>query len=555
VSSNAPTGPRSDARWTRRDALRAAASTGLAATAPIGSAMAAQADPRSPSDVAEVSTPLDAIVSTTAGRVRGFKRRDVYIYKGIPYGDDTSGANRFMPPRPSPAWNDVKLALVWGPICPQAGTERQTPEYQRFAMDALHTYQGEDCLRLNVWSTRLGPQVRRPVMVWLHGGGFTSGSGHETPAYDGENLARRGVIVVTVNHRLGPLGFMNLAHLGGDAASTSPNAGLLDLVAALQWVRDNIATFGGDPGRVTIFGQSGGGGKVSALMAMPAAKGLFHRAIVMSGSFPPASRKSEELAAATLQELGIQKDDLRALQAVEPARLIAAGDAAARRFAQPGGDMFSVPRFGPNVNASELPEAWETAAPRLSANVPMIIGNVRDEFRRIPLSFDDATVVNAVPPNRRDKAANIVAALRAAYPRLPPTEIGAIIGGLGMRSGAIDQARKQEALKAAPVYLYWYTWATPLLDGQIGVPHGADIPGAFDNAERADTLTGNTPEVRAIANLMSAAFVNFAATGDPGQPGLDWPRFDSATVPTMIFDTKVRVENDPAGVARRLLAG
>ncbi len=306
---------------------------------------------------------------------------------------------------------------------------------------------------------------------------------------------------------------------------------------------------------MTIFGQSGGGGKVSALMAMPSAKGLFHRAIVMSGSFPPASRKGEELATATLQELGIPKDDLRALQSVEPARLIAAGDAAARRFAQPGGDMFALPRFAPNVNATELPEAWETAAPRLSADVPMIIGNVRDEFRRIPLSFDEATVVNAVPPNRRDKAADIVAALRAAYPRLPPTEIGAIIGGLGMRSGAIGQARKHEALKGAPVYLYWYTWATPLLDGQIGVPHGADIPGAFDNAERADTLTGNTPEVRHIANLMSAAFVNFAATGNPGQPDLAWPRFDSTTVPTLIFDTKVRVENDPAGVARRLLEG
>jgi len=289
-------------------------------------------------------------------------------------------------------------------------------------------------------------------------------------------------------------------------------------------------------------------------MAMPAAKGLFHRAIVMSGSFPSASKKSEELAAATLRELGIPSTDLRALQAVEPARLIVASNAAARRLTQPGGDMFSAPRFSPNINGKDLPEAWETAAPRISANVPMIIGNVRDEFRRIPLTFNESNLANAVPPNRRDKAADIVAAMRAAYPALSPNDIGAMIGAMGFRAGAIDQARKHAALQGAPVYMYWYTWATHLLDGQIGVPHGADIPGAFDNAERADTLTGSTAEAREIANRMSTAFVNFAATGNPDQSNLKWPRFDSATVPTMVFDTPVRVEYDPAGTARRLLS-
>lgn len=500
-----------------------------------------------------MSTPADAIVSTTAGPVRGFKRRDIYIYKGIPYGDDTGGVNRFMPPRPPPAWTEVRLALVWGPICPQAGTERQTPEYQRFAMDALHAYQSEDCLRLNVWTAQLGSQARRPVMVWLHGGGFTSGSGHETPAYDGENLARRGVVVVTVNHRLGPLGFLNFAHLGGEAGTTAPNAGMLDLIAALQWVRDNIAAFGGDPTRVTIFGQSGGGGKVSLLMAMPGAQGLFHRAIIMSGSFPSASIQGEELASETLRELGIRSNDLRVLQAVDPLRLIAAGTAASRRLARPGSDLFAAPRFAPNIG-QDLPEAWTTAAPRISAHIPMIIGNVRDEFRRIPLAFDEATLANSVPPSRRDRAADIVAAMRAAYPTLSPNDIGAMIGAMAFRIAAVEQARKHAALQAAPVYLYWYTWATHLLDGQIGVPHGADIPGAFDNAERADTLTGNTAEAREIAQRMSAAFVHFAATGTPSQPTLPWPRFDSATVPTMIFDTPVRLENDPAGAARRLLA-
>ncbi len=539
---------------TRRQLLGAAGIGSLA----IG--MSSTADAATSSRVAAagragVSTPTEAIVATRAGKVRGFKRGDIYIYKGIPYGADTSGANRFMPPRPVKPWDDVRLALLFGPICPQQSSVATTPDYQRFAMDELFVHQGEDCLRLNVWSAQLGAKANLPVMVWLHGGGFTSGSGHETPAYDGENLARQGVVVVTVNHRLGPFGFLNLSKFGAAANEASPNAGMLDLVAALEWVRDNIAAFGGDPSRVTIFGQSGGGGKVSTLMAMPAAKGLFHRAIVMSGSFPSGSRRSEELAATTVSELGIAAGDLQALQAVDPARLLAASEAAARRLSPPGGEMFGAPRFSPLVDGQVLPEAWETAAPRISAHVPMIIGNVRDEFRRIPLSFDEETIVNAIPPPRRDQAQEIVAALRADYPDLSLIDIGAIIGGMGMRNLAVEQARKQEALKGAPVYMYWYTWATPLLDGQIGVPHGADIPGAFDSADRADTLTGNTPAVRGIAKTMSGAFVNFARTGAPSQANLKWPAFDSTSVQTMVFDTKVRVENDPAGKARRLLAG
>jgi para-nitrobenzyl esterase len=430
-----------------------------------------------------------------------------------------------------------------------------------FVNDANFSESGENCLNLNVWSTSLDPSARRPVMVWLHGGGFTSGSSGAMPSYDGENLARRGVVLVSLNHRLGPVGFMDLSAVGGQAFAKSGNVGMLDLALGLQWVRDNIAGFGGDPARVTIFGQSGGGGKVSTLMAMPDAKGLFHRGVVMSGSFPagnPAAQ-AQALTAATMAELGLQPGDVAGLQSVEAGKLIAAANAAAHKLSQgPGGAPSSgMPRlmgFGPVLDGAVLPEDWQTTAPRISADVPMIIGNTRDEFRPPNLSYTEATLPNAVPPPHRAQAAEIIGALRKTFPDQSPTELGAIVGAMFMRNMSVGQATKKHALGAAPVYSYWYTWQSPILDGRIGAPHGSDIPAAFDNTRKSDQFTGNTLESQRLATVVSQAWINFAATGDPSQPGLAWPAFNPDRVPTMIFDNRVRLEDDPAGDARRMLA-
>ena len=545
-----------DAGVSRRDLLMGAGSAvGLAALAPARAA----APPERPRDGA-LTTPADAVAATTYGKVRGFKRSSVYIFKGIPYGADTGGPGRFVAPKPPKSWDEMRLALIYGPVCPQRPSNH-APTELLFVNDAEATYSDENCLSLNVWSESLDHNARRPVIVWLHGGGFTSGSSHELPVYDGENLARQGVVLVSVNHRLGVLGFMDLSAAGGEEFAESGNVGMLDLVLALKWVRDNIAQFGGDPARVTIFGHSGGGGKVSTLMAMPAAQGLFHRAIVTSGSFPNTTRPAtaQELTAATLSELGLK--DVGDVQRVDAAMLLAAGDAAGRKLMQAaqarGGRTAFGPmgiQFGPVIDGRVLPEAWLSNAPGISAGVPMIIGNVRDEFRALTLHVDEAKLAESIPEMHRDKAPNIIAALRGAYPNLPATELAAILGAVGMRNMAVAQATKKHALGAAPVYSYWYTLATPVLDGRIGCPHGMDLPAAFDNTARCDQFTGNTPEAQHAAKLLSRAIVNFAANGSPSQPGLTWPAFDSQRFATMVFDAHSRLEYDPIGDVRRWLS-
>ncbi len=532
---------------TRRGALWSAGSVGAVAMAGRASAATAGRGPTPAREQSTVTTPADAVAVTRSGSVRGFKRGGVYVFKGIPYGADTGGSSRFRPPRPPQAWTGVRLSLAYGPVCPQPPQDRSM-EAMAFVQDLDAGYEREDCLRANVWSPALDRGAKLPVMVWLHGGGFVSGSSQELPPYDGENLARQGVVMVSVNHRLGPLGFLDLSSFGTEYAS-SANVGLLDLVLALEWVRDNISSFGGDPSRVTIFGHSGGGGKVSALMAMPAAKGLFHRAVVMSGSFPLTDprRDPRKLADGVFAGLGLAQGDLAGLTAAEPAKVIAAGFEAVRKLG-PGAN------FGPALDPAVLPEGWESDAPRISAGVPMIIGNVRDEFRPIPIGIDEADLIDAVPPSHRAQAGPIVAEARKAFPGHPPGDLAAIIRAMGIRNLALDQARKKHALMAAPVFSYWFTWPTPVLDGQVGVPHGSDVPAAFNNTALADQFTGNGPEARRVARLMSRAWVNFATTGDPSQPDLVWPRYDPINIQTMVFDSHSRVERDPAGGLRRLLA-
>ena len=314
----------------------------------------------------------------------------------------------------------MRLALTYGAVCPQRPSNH-TPIELLFVNDAEASYPDENCLCLNVWSESLDNGARRLVIVWLHGGGYTSGSSHELPVYDGENLARLGVVLVSVNHRLGALGFMDLSAAGGEEFAESANVGMLDLVLALKWVRDNIAQFGGDPARITIFGHSGGGGKVSTLMAMPAAEGLFHRAIVTSGSGFEHHEAGKRAGIDGSHPVRIGRQGCRRRAAIDAARLVAAGDAASRKLmdaartrgSRGGGPMGL--QFGPVIDGRVLPEAWLRSAPGVSAAVPMIIGNVRDEFCPLTLHVDEARLAEAVPEAHRDKAPEIIAALRLAY--------------------------------------------------------------------------------------------------------------------------------------------
>jgi para-nitrobenzyl esterase len=398
-------------------------------------------------------------------------------------------------------------------------------------------------------------------MVWIHGGGYTSGSCQELPSYDGENLARRGdIVLISLNHRLGPLGFMDLSGIGGGAFADSGNLGMLDLVEALRWVRDNAAAFGGDASNVTIFGQSGGGGKVSTLMAMPAAQGLFHRAIVMSGSLLGGSvpEDSQRLAAATFQELGLAPDDIAGLQKVTTSRLIEAGAAAIGKLSGPQRGPPTpprprLPRFGwqPVHDERNIPlDAWKASAPEISRHVPLIVGNVREEFINAAFQYDEDELKARLKAAYGDKSPEIYGAFRKAFPQEPPAKLFAMTNAMLWRNRALDQLRMKQALGGAPAFSYWFTWQPPVLEGRAGAFHCIDLAFCFDNTKRCEQGTGDTREAREIAVTMSQAFINFAKSGNPSQPGLRWPTFDPKTLPTMVFDRSTRVLNDPASEAR-----
>ena len=270
----------------RREFLSGAAQlAGVSAAAAAGAPGVALGAVRESAGKSAITTPANAIVETSAGKVRGYVRNGIFTFKGIPYAGTTAGDARFLPPAPVTPWTQVRASMSYGPVCPQPVRGGWASDRLAFLFDWDDGHPGEDCLRLNVWTPIADDRSKRPVMVWLHGGGYEAGSSQELPSYDGENLSRRGdVVVVSVNHRLNVFGYLNMAAIGGEKYARSVNVGMLDIVAALHWVRDNVGRFGGDPANVTIFGQSGGGAKVSTLMAMPAAKGLFHKAIVQSGS-------------------------------------------------------------------------------------------------------------------------------------------------------------------------------------------------------------------------------------------------------------------------------
>lgn len=507
------------------------------------------------SDSAAIAT--TAIAETTYGKVRGLTRGGINVFKGIPYAAPVGGDARFQAPSKPKPWTGVRSSLYFGPVCPQGPRAGWSVDENAFMFEWDDGQPGEDCLRVNVWTPGLNDGKKRPVMVWLHGGGFSAGSGQELKSYDGDALSRRGdVVVVTLNHRLNVFGYLNLIEYGNRWAS-SANAGMLDLVAALEWVRDNAANFGGDARNVTIFGQSGGGAKVGTLMAMPAAKGLFHRAVVQSGSSlrqaPP--EQSAKLAAAVLAELGLSGSSVEQLFKIPDQRLTAAAVEAVRKLAPPGGNVPGSGmgiNWGPTVDGKILPNhAFDPTAPAVSASVPMLIGTVLNEFtsaigRPELEALTAAEMKSRVTARYGAKADHIIEAFERAHPNEKPFDLMSLIFAAPVRQNAVTQAERKAALGAAPAFLYWFTWKTPVLDGRPRAFHCAELPFVFNNPDRCAAMTGGGPEARDLAARVSDAWINFARKGDPNHAGLPkWPAFSADKCPTMIFDKKCEMRVNP----------
>src|SRR5581483_4640747 len=440
---------------TRREALLLSTTAGLGAALSkpaFGSDSVKTAAHQEPGNV---STPRTAVAKTQYGKVRGFVDGGVLTFKGVPYGATTAGENRWLPAKPPAPWTDEFPALAYGANCPQT-LHPWTSIEQTFLFDWDDGWQSEDMLKLNIWTSSLSG--KRPVMLYLHGGGFSFGSAYELPSQDGAQMARHHEVVqVSVNHRLNILGFFDVSEIGGSAYEGSANVGMTDLVAALRWVHDNIENFGGDPDRVMIYGQSGGGSKVTTLMGMPSAAGLFHRAAALSGGGGniPTREQQKEVARLMMKDLGLSPNDIESLQKMEWGKLIAAGTAAAAKINPPGPPTIGPgapgkPRVGwsPCVDDNIISmRAFFDAAPEISKNVPMIIGSVTEEGNHMSSRpTEQEWHSNLAKTYGEEKATAIVAALKKAYPNKKIRTLSYMcsgspgLNGLAMRNNVVKMA-------------------------------------------------------------------------------------------------------------------
>ena len=491
-----------------------------------------------------------AVTATVSGKVKGYIHNDIFTFKGIPYAQ----SDRFTAPQKPKPWAGLRSSMTYGPVCPTDPTTNVNDAFE-FAFNHNLGYSNEHCQTLNVWTQKLNDGKKRPVMVWLHGGGFTAGSSIELPSYDGENLAKKGdVVLVSVNHRLNVLGFLDLSAYG-DKYKNSGNAGLADLVAALQWVKENIAQFGGDPDNVTIFGQSGGGGKVTSMMNTPKAKGLFHKAIVESGSYITSFNEksaAQRVAAALLQELHLNASQVDSLQKIPYETL---NNASKKAMAKVGADLRKEGKpanIGWNgvLDGEMFPyQPSEPAAMELAKNVPLLVGTTKNEFAAFAPTPKDLTMEQVKTDLQKKYGSNTdayIAAVKEAYPNTNKPGSYTDIE-FGFRSMAIKQADQKSGLPgAAPVYMYLFTWQSPVNDGMYKAMHCMDIAFQFDNIKRSEEMTGGGKDAYALAAKMSSAWINFAKTGNPNTPSLpQWPAYTAANGATMMFDVQSTVRNHP----------
>lgn len=485
-----------------------------------------------------------SILQTRVGKVAGVRTQGVHVFKGIPYGADTRHT-RFLPPQLPVAWKKTRDALNYGSSCPQPGSRERM---------------SEDCLVLNVWTPALKDGGKRPVMVYFHGGEFSSGSG-SSALYDGTRLCRRGdVVVVTVNHRLNVFGHLYLARLAGSKYDSSGNVGILDLVQALAWVRAHAEAIGGDPQRVMVFGQSGGGAKIATLMAMPAAKGSFQRAATMSGQQITAAgpRGATQRAQTILETLKIAPSEVARLNDVPTADLVAA--TRANDPSMVGRNIY----FGPVLDQSALPRhPFYPDAPPLAAGIPMIIGNTLDETRAFlgnepgvhELTWEELPE-RLLPQLHVDiQPEYVIAEYRRLYPKYSATDVffAATTAGRSWR-GAVIEAELRAA-QGSPAYAYQLNYRSPLENGRFGAMHTMDIPLVFDNIAQPGSLTGKDANAQKAADQMSEAFIAFARTGNPAHAGIpEWQPYELPSRATMVFDVKSQLIDDPRSEERKLFA-
>jgi len=496
-----------------------------------------------------------AVVDTTLGRVRGLKQGKVNSFKGVYYAASTTGERRFLPPAKRDPWTGMRDAFDLGLRAPQPASIL-VPEYS--VMEFIEPT-GEDCLCLNVWTTGIKDGRKRPVMFWLHGGGFAAGSGFGTADYEGTNLAaKHDVVVVSSNHRLNVFGYLYLADIGGERFTQASNAGMLDIIAALEWVRDNIENFGGDPNNVTIFGQSGGGRKVSTLLGMPAAKGLFHRAIAMSGAQPKAMSRADatEMTETLLKRLDLDKSRIADLQEVKMHTVLEASGG------RTGNSLTG--RFMPVVDGHSLPASpFDPAASDVSADIPLIIGSTETEVtwnvNQLYDPVDDGELHDSLKDllHCGDSAVDkVIAVYKKGRPKAGNLDIFLLVAtdASDFRVASDIEADRKAELGKASVYKYYFQWYSPVRRGMLRAMHTMDIPFVFDNVDIAKTEIGSGPERQPLADKMSAAYVAFARTGNPNHSGIpNWPVFNTRARPTMVWNNECQVVNDPFEAEKSVL--
>lgn len=470
-------------------------------------------------------------VETVYGTIEGYQDGSVFTFKGIPYAK----AERFMPPQAPDRIQGVRQCKVYGPQAPQGESlkwnERNSQTDYGFGNQFVTEPMDETaCLVLNVWTPSISDGKLRPVFVWIHGGGYTGGSGHDLPCYEGRALAEAGdIVVVNLNHRLNVLGYIDLTGLGGKYAQ-SVNLGMQDIVKALEWIRDNISRFGGNPDEVTIGGQSGGGGKVSTLLAMPSAKGLFKRAIVQSGSTlrQALPEQTRQFGIAFAQELGLPATAQADFSRFTYEELNYAVNRLGQKGIRGG--------FSPVVDGTILPQhPFEPASP-VSKDVPMLIGTDFNEFTfdiSRNLTWDEAEA--AVRQRQGDRADQYIAAFKKAYPKAEPKEMTYV--DTGFRAGAVKQAAAKAAQGGAPAYLYLFTWKPE--SNALGASHGMELPFMLHNVSLQREMTGASPAAYKFEKLISSIWLAFIKTGDPNVKGLPkWEPYSEETGVTMILDNK-----------------
>ena len=543
-----------------------AAGLGLASAFPIASCTASVENTGENDDQILFVGDDIAIAQTVYGKIQGFQLRGIYQFRGIPYGADTGGKNRFMPPQKPEPWDDVLPTVWWGNTAPQIMDNRYANAWASFVDHWNYDDVSEDCLKLNVWTPAIADGKKRPVMVWLHGGGYTNGNGIEQDGYDGENLSRKGDIVfVSINHRLGPIGFSDLSGVGGEKYKDSGNVGALDMVAALEWVKENIANFGGDPNNVTIMGQSGGGAKVCVLAAMPAAKGLIHKAVPLSGNTTEATNQeyTRKLGEYILQEANLKPSEIDKLQEMPWKDYILLANRASQKASAEFAAAGLRGGFSPVADGINIPKGvFYSEANGVSSDVPMLLcstfhewgaARTNPEIEKITAEEAIEMLKNGVGTRSRlgDKAQEVYDAYAKIFTGKKPIEIMTLISS--SRKGVVDTATAK-SIQNAPVYVAWFGWEPPMFNGRMRAFHCLDICFWYANTDLMLTHTGGGARPRKLSDKMVGSLLQFMKTGNPNGGGLpEWPEFTVENGETMILNDDCEVKNDPDREGRKLL--